>query len=262
MVKVHHIIETVAGAVPDFRVEKSCDTLKAGDADAVVRGIAVTFIATREVLQRAVKVGANLIITHEPTFYNDERLTELAGDPVVESKRRFIADHALNVWRCHDSMHRMKPDMIHAGVSRQLGWEGLARSDNPELFDLPDATTLHDVAIELKEKLAIPAVRAVGDPRLLVRRVALSCGSMALDHHRMLLNQPGVDLLVCGEVREWETCEYVRDGPAAGRAAGLIVLGHCNSEEAGMQYLAQWLGERIKEVPIHFLPAADPFVFL
>jgi len=44
------------------------DTFKAGNPDTPVTGIAVTMMATLDVLQRAAANGQNLVITHEPTF--------------------------------------------------------------------------------------------------------------------------------------------------------------------------------------------------
>src|SRR5678815_103721 len=46
------------------------DTFKAGTPSTIVKGIATTAIATLEVLKQAVKGGANLVITCEPTFYS------------------------------------------------------------------------------------------------------------------------------------------------------------------------------------------------
>src|SRR5262249_34073067 len=46
------------------------DTFKAGNPDTSVPGIAVTMMAALDVLQRAAASGQNLIITHEPTFYD------------------------------------------------------------------------------------------------------------------------------------------------------------------------------------------------
>src|SRR5438309_1559978 len=45
------------------------DTFKAGNPDTVVTGVAVTMMATMDVLQRASAQGLNFVITHEPTFY-------------------------------------------------------------------------------------------------------------------------------------------------------------------------------------------------
>ena len=39
----------------------------------------------------------------------------------------------------------------------------------------------------------------------------------------------------------------------------LIILGHANSEEAGMKYCGTWLRRLVTEVPIKFIPAGDPF---
>lgn len=50
--------------------ESTVDTFKAGDPSTPVTGIAVTMMATLDVLGRAAARGDNLIITHEPTFYS------------------------------------------------------------------------------------------------------------------------------------------------------------------------------------------------
>src|SRR4051794_33562354 len=45
------------------------DTFKSGDPSTVVTGVVTTSMATLEVLQKAVRAGANVIITSAPTFY-------------------------------------------------------------------------------------------------------------------------------------------------------------------------------------------------
>jgi hypothetical protein len=67
------------------------DTFKAGNPDAPVSGIAVTMMATLDVLQRAAAAGDNLIVTHEPTFFDhldvSDQLPEKEADPVLVAKR-------------------------------------------------------------------------------------------------------------------------------------------------------------------------------
>jgi len=256
------IAELILSVAPDLKRSATCDTFKCGDPKAVVRGVVVTWMATRAVLDRAAQAGANLVITHEPTFFEHDRSAEMRGDAVVESKRKFADGHGIVVWRCHDSWHLMRPDGILTGVTREIGWENYQRKDNQELFDLPGSITLGNLSLQLKRMLGIPMVRVVGDLNLPIQRVALSCGSNSWNHQRTLLNEPGVDALVCGEAREWETYEYVRDSVAAGRQRGLVVLGHCNSEELGMRYLARWLSERIPGLRIDFVPAGDSFTYV
>jgi putative NIF3 family GTP cyclohydrolase 1 type 2 len=68
-----------------------------------------------------------------------------------------------------------------------------------------------------------------------------------------------VDVLVVGETREWELVEYAQDAISSGQKKGLIVLGHVVSEQSGMKLCAEWLKGFIKEVPIEFIPAPEPF---
>lgn len=75
------------------------DTFKAGNPDTPVTGIAVTMMTTLDVLQRAAASGNNLIITHEPTFFdhldNPTELPEKENDAVLAAKRAFIKEHHL-----------------------------------------------------------------------------------------------------------------------------------------------------------------------
>ena len=57
---------------------QTVDTFKAGNPEALVRGIATTGMATFDVLKRAAGEGRNFVITHEPTFYN--HLDQTAGN--------------------------------------------------------------------------------------------------------------------------------------------------------------------------------------
>ena len=82
---------------------RTVDTIKAGDPDTTVTGVATTCFATMDVLRRAVASGKNLIITHEPTFYNHaDDTARLADDPVLAAKRAFLEEHRLVVFRFHD----------------------------------------------------------------------------------------------------------------------------------------------------------------
>jgi putative NIF3 family GTP cyclohydrolase 1 type 2 len=74
-----------------------------------------------------------------------------------------------------------------------------------------------------------------------------------------VLQRNDVEVLLIGETNEWETVEYVRDAVNMDKKKALILLGHANSEEAGMDYCAEWLKTFVSEVPVEFVPAGDPF---
>jgi putative NIF3 family GTP cyclohydrolase 1 type 2 len=242
--------------------KETVDTFKAGDPDTKVRGIAVTMMATFEVLQRAAASGANLIITHEPTFYNHlddfKEIPQRENDLVLAEKLAFIEEHHLVVWRFHDHWHRRTPDGIEAGMTHALGWEAFQDKQNQYLFTIPE-TTLDKLAGVLKARLELHTMRVVGDPHMKVTRVALSPGSAGMQREIGAMERPDVQLLVTGESREWETVEYAADAVSEKKNKALIILGHIPSEQAGMEECTRWLNAFVSEVPVTFVPAAQPF---
>lgn len=236
------------------------DTFKAGNPDTPVTGVAVTMMATMDVLQRASAKGLNFIITHEPTFYAHLDTPEGVpqDDPVWAEKRAFIEKHGLVVWRFHDHWHMRKPDGIEAGNVHALGWEKFQRPDNQYLFVLPE-TTVRALAEEVAKKLNSSVVRVVGNPEMKVTKVGFSPGAAGSEPEIHALEQDDVQVLMLGETREWETVEYAADAVSEGRQKALIVIGHVPSEQPGMEECAHWLKGFVKDVPVEFVPAMQPF---
>jgi putative NIF3 family GTP cyclohydrolase 1 type 2 len=238
------------------------DTFKAGNPDSRVSGIAVTMMATFDVLQRAAAAGDNLIITHEPTFFDhldiSDQLPEKDDDPVLVAKRKFIAEHGLVIWRFHDHWHARNPDGIEAGMVHALGWEKFQDPHNQYLFTIPE-TPLEKLVSDIKHRLGIGVVRVVGDPNLRITKLALAPGAAGLTTQVSVLEMPGVQALVIGEAQEWEAVEYVADAVSEGKQKALIILGHIPSEQAGMEECTRWLKTFLTEVPIQFVPAREPF---
>jgi putative NIF3 family GTP cyclohydrolase 1 type 2 len=255
------IIDRIKAKVGVPWTEPTVDTVKAGDPDTPVKGIAVTMMATLDVLQRAAASGHNLVITHEPTFYDHLDPTEglvRENDPVTAAKLEFVKDNGLVVWRFHDYSHRKRPDLIQTGVLRALGWSAFQDKDAPWLIKMP-ATTLSALAADIRKKLGPHAMRVVGDASLKVTTVALIPGAAGFQMHRKALQREDVEVLVIGEAREWETVEYVDDAVAAGQEKGLILIGHIPSEQPGMEDATKWIKTFVTEVPVAFVPAKDPF---
>ena len=258
----NNVVEQIKSHVGVPWNSDSVDTCKAGDPDTKVTGIAVTMMATLDVLQRAAAAGDNFVITHEPTFYNHldkpDDLPEKDADPVLAEKRAFIEKHHLVIWRFHDHWHRRTPDGIEAGMVRKLGWEKFQDPKNQYLFTLPE-TTVGQLAEFLQKTLDLHAMRVVGDRNMKVTRVALSPGAAGFGRETLALEMPDVQLLITGESREWETVEYVADAGAEGRHKALIMLSHVPSEQAGMEECTRWLKTFLPGVPIDFVPTKDPF---
>lgn len=239
--------------------DKTVDTYKAGNPDQKVTGIVTTMFATMDVLREAVKQNCNFIIAHEPFFYNHPDETDfLKDDPVYLEKLRYINDHHLVVWRFHDHWHRNNPDGIYVGMVRKLGWARYRKGDSYQVFEFPE-TTLKDFAEKLKGKFPQSVIRVIGNPEMKITGVGLAVGAPGPTLQRQLLNRDDVQVVISGEAREWETPEYALDASQQGRNKAFIMMGHVLSEQAGMDYCAEWLRGFISGLPIKFVPNKQPY---
>ncbi len=234
------------------------DTIKAGDPSTPVTGIATTFLDTMDVLREANQLGANLVITHEPTFYNHlDDTAFFADDPVYREKLAFIQEHHMVVFRLHDQIHSVSPDPVVLGLVQSLGWQKYMDDGSPLQVTLPK-TTLLKLSRELAAKLNARTLRVVGDPNLEVTHVALLPGAAGLQKQVLALRNDKVEVLVAGESAEWEGVEYARDASTQGRHKALILLGHEVSEEAGMKQCAEDLRLLFRNLPVIHIPTAQP----
>lgn len=257
---VQTVIDTIIAAVPGAPFPDTVDTLKAGDPGQAVTGLVTAFLATSAVIERAAALGANLIITHEPTFYNHRDTVDwLAENPVYQAKRAQIERHGLAIWRFHDYLHSLTPDPTLAGLQTELGWEAYAVPDRPFQCRLPAALPLGQLARHLRERLNAPGLRLVGDPEMPCQTAALLPGFPGHEWQIGALADPAVDVLITGEIHEWETSEFARDGQALLGRPALVVLGHAASEEPGMRWIVPWLRARLPGLPIEFVPTGSAF---
>ena len=240
----------------DWRSE-TVDTYKAGTPETEVTGIVTTFLATLSVLKQAKEKGCNMVITHEPTFYNhfDDK-APLENDPVQKAKMKFIEDNNMVVFRFHDHWHATQPDGIYKGMIEDFGWEGY-KKESDRIFNIPEITA-NNLAKEIGQKFNTDIIRVVGDPKIKIDKVGLVLGAAGSASHFAMFNEPGIDAVIIGEGREWETVEYVRDANEAGMPKALIIMGHADSEESGMDYCAKWLKGFITEIPVKFIEAGNP----
>ncbi len=258
MPTIQSVIDLILADIHVPTLPQTVDVVVAGDPAQAITGVATTFLASQDVLQRAVDTGANLVISHETLFYNHQNRTDwLAHDPVYTAKKQFADEHRLVVWRLHDYWHRRQPDGILIGMLRALDWTEYSDPATPILLNLPP-TRLVDLVEHVKTKLGAWRPLVIGDADQVCSKVMLLPGFAGAEWQIKVLGGD-VDVVITGEVHEWETPEYVRDARYQGLNKALIVTGHEVSEEAGMAYLAEWLRERLPDVPITHIPSGDPF---
>jgi len=266
-IKVKEVVELIINSCGVIPLEQTYDRLMAGDWDSDVTGIVTTFMATVDVIKDTISKGANLIITHEPTYFTSHDQTDwLTNDEVYLLKQKLIVENKINIWRFHDHMHMTSPDRIYYGLNKELGWEKYSVPKKPYCYRIP-TTTVKELSAFLKEKLDVKVVQFIGNKAIKVERVGFLVGgsSLGLGSQQMpmeLMRSENLDVIVCGEILEWTLCAYVRDADQLGLNKAMIILGHNRTEEVGMKYLPEWLEMLMPGIPVWFCEAGEPFSYL
>lgn len=228
------------------RREPTVDTLKAGSDDKEVKKVAFCFTATPAIIKAAADWGADVLITHEPTYH--DHFDHMHENVVTLAKKKLIDDGGMTIYRYHDHPHfASSGDMIHLGFLRKSGLKGI-RTPDPDgrpisFFSMDDAMTATEVAKVLGDKLGLKYVRIIGAANVKMTKAVLclgACGDIAAD----VLRDTDTELCIAGEISEWKNGCFVRDAAELGLHKAMILLGHCGSERDGMEYVRDMWNER------------------
>ena len=231
----------------------SRDQVLHGNAGCECTGIVTTIYASPAVIRAAVERGANLIISHETCYWCHGGKTDwLADDPSYKAKSSLLDEFGITVWRCHDYIHSGVPVVpggtyvggIFYGLARKLGWDRCSSSDFYRgVYEIPE-TTLDDLARSLVKTLGLNGARIVGASETPVRRIRIpghAFGGNGDDHLITENRQLDVDCELFLELVDFTIASYIRDSSELARNKCAITLGHFDTEEPGMEHMAQWL---------------------
>lgn len=261
---VQQIINQIRKQLGKTWVNSPVDVLNTGNSNTIVTGITTSFSPTIDVLKRSIEAGNNLIITQQPAFYIDSQAPE--RDPVEEIfkenptylyKKSLIEENKLVIWRFYDNWNNRKEDGQLLGIAKALNWEKYHLENKS--FLLPEST-LGETVLSISKQLNIQGIRAVGDPSVKIKKAVISHGMFRFTELQEILKDPDVTLLVIAEAIEWESPEYFRDLLTwKGHNKGMILLGRQAMEDPGYGEVARWLQTFIKDIPIEWIPAEEPF---
>lgn len=258
---VQDIIDLIIKDIPGAPFSNTVDTIKSGKGNQEVTGIVTTMFATVKVIEEAARQKANFIIAHEPSYYNHTDDTKwVSKNEVLKKKQALLDKHKMAIWRFHDYWHTVRPDGILYGVLKKAGWTSYYE-EGKRVINIP-STSLQDLATHLKTSLGISHVKVIGNLAKSCSRIGLIPGAAGGQAQVTLVENEQPDVLVVGEVHEWETAEYIRDAQALGSKTSLIILGHSVSEEPGMSWLVEWLQPKVPGIPVTHIGSGDPFTWL
>jgi putative NIF3 family GTP cyclohydrolase 1 type 2 len=246
----------------------SGDGLVSGRPDMPVTGVAVAVVPTLDVLRRAQAKGLNLVVAFEyplyrrpgdppPSPFPVPPGPKLEDDPVYRGKKAFLDRQDVAVFRLHDALAAAEPDLMIQPLASALGWTAAASPDDARRHEAA-ARPLRTVLELARRKIgAHGGLRYIGDLDLPLRRALVVPGTSEVVHVTQGL--PGVDLLVTGDIREWEIVEYLFDSRQAGTPKALVAVGRRLSLQPGMKSVADRLREGLGDLRVELIPATDPF---
>ena len=241
--------------------ERTCDTVKAGDVGREIHKVAVSMFATVDVVRRIKDWGADMLIVHEPTYYDHMEVVEVETD-VIRAKRALIEESGIVIYRYHDNMHFREVDAIAEGELHYLGLTGkLVKTEYSAsgLFTSDTPISALELAERMKRDLGIAHPRIAGAREAKGMRIATCFGTPkgVLE----LLQSDDIDIVLTGEVCEWKIAEYARDAAALGMNKSLIVMGHIGSERDGMRLLAEKMKKKYSSFETRYFECGEVYTY-
>jgi dinuclear metal center YbgI/SA1388 family protein len=250
----HTVIRNVESFAPKlFAVPEDRIGLQLGGLRQPVHKLLVALDVTGEVVEEAIREGAQLIVAHHAIIYRP--LAHLRTDTPAGKLYEKLIKHDIAVYIAHTNLDAAEGGMNDL-MAQALGLTKVAYLEKNKADDafpqhlrgrkfglgrvgeLPKQESLAELAERVKSAFDVPCVRVVGDLQRPIRKVAVLGGSGGRYVQQSL--EAGAEALVTGDI-DYHTAH---DALAAGLA--LVDPGH-NAEKIFKAPLAAWLNETLRE---------------
>ncbi len=257
--RAREIMQALFALSEEADFSNTCDTLKAGDAEKEVQRVAVAMLPTIEVLKAAHQWGADLLIVHEPMYFNHRDAH--SDDPIEVQKRALVSRTGMTIWRYHDHPHATRPDIIDAGVVRSLALDAEVEiaPDNTTRLHLAEPMTPAALQAYIEKNWGLRHIRICGSKDAPCSHITLRVGAGGSNVTLAELQRPECEIILAGELSEWSIGEYARDAAALGHKKAVLILGHEGSEREGMIYTADLLKEMYPTLEIKYFESEETY---
>ncbi|MBQ4559895.1 MAG: Nif3-like dinuclear metal center hexameric protein [Tyzzerella sp.] len=229
--------------------------LLVGRMDKDVKTIYVALDATNEVIDEAIALSADMLITHHPLLFSP--LKQITDECFIGGRVVKLLQHDISYYAMHtnydvlgmaalsgDILGLSDMDVLEVTDSEQM--EGIGR-----VGMLAKELSLRECCELIKEKFELDGVKAFGDLDKKVKRVAISPGSGK--HMTEFAMAKGADVFVTAEIDHHEGIDAVAQGMA------IIDAGHYGLEHIFIKDVSEYLREKIQGVDIVTAPKKHPF---
>ena len=226
------------GEIAPYETAEDYDNvgLLVGRYDRSVSRILCSLDITMEMVEEALRLGAELIVTHHPLmFHARKNLRE--GEPEADILCSLVREKLSLI-----SAHTNLDQTVYSGsasVARGLGLSDIRQYD-PFVFlgDFAPEKSAGEVAAMLRERFQAP-VRMYGDEKRPIRTLALCGGAYGMGY--LDAEKAGAQAYLTGEIRHSDITDAV--------ARGIVIFdaGHYASEAPMIPGLRDYLQNALNE---------------
>lgn len=260
MTKVLDIAKAIENAAPKTLMEDYDNIgMMVGDENKEVKKVLLSLDCTKEVIQEAININSDLIITHHPLIFKKPKniiVGDLLGDKVITLIKEDIA-----LYSCHTNLDSTKGGINETLVS-MLGFNSDQIIEPKEYKDcgigrlvrLKEEISLCDIIKLIKEKLNTNNMRIVkGSEKVKVLAIINGSGQDLFYSAKNL----GADCIITGDT----TYHFASDFKEMG--ISIIDAGHFSTEYLAFLKTLEFLNEEFKDVQfIASEKCSDPYEFV
>lgn len=236
------IVNALDKILPKSMIEEGDNSgLILGDIHKDIKHIYIALEATKEVIDNAIRVGADLLIVHHPLIYMPIRA--ITTDTAEGSKIRRILQSDMALYVAHSNL-----DRIESGLNHFFGkWIGLDNIRSCECFtdgyilkgDLEESISLEEFCKKLGKKLEEPFIRFVGSPLKKIKTIGFCTGSgMSLIKKSLFYE---IDVYLTGDLKYHDAMWVYEEEEA------VIDITHFKSERIVTSILEELVGSVVSE---------------
>ncbi len=257
--KCYEIIDKLEALSPtEFAEEWDNIGLLAGRRDKEVRTVYIALDATDAVIGEAVRLGADLLLTHHPLIFKKMsrvNTDDFIGRRVCELIRNDISYYAMHTNFDVMGMADAAADELSLKDRRVLDVtyeDDISKEGCGRVGELKDSMRVEALAGLVKEKFHVPNVRVFGDLDSPVRTVAGMAGFGGGFIQDALA--ASADAMITGDVGHHEGIDAVAQGLA------VIDAGHYGIEKLFISYMEEFMKRELPGVQIYKAEIREPFI--
>lgn len=234
--------------------------LLAGRQDKEVETVYIALDATNEVIEDAVRVGADMLLTHHPLIF--KKLSRVNTDDFIGRRIYALIRNDISYYAMHtnfdvmgmadaaaDELGLKDREVLNVTFEDEISKEGCGRVGR-----LQNRMSLEELAGLVKKNFHVPNVRVFGDLGDIVEKAAVMPGSGGSYIRDAIC--AGADVMITGDIDHHEGIDAVAQGIT------VIDAGHYGIEKLFIPYMEEFLKRELPMLRIYKAEFCEPFTVI